>query len=223
MRHLLRLASRTLKAGLANLYSALVYQKINWLYPHVRLGRNVRFYGPIHLRIAKTATVCIGDNVTFRSATAHNFVGINRPVSIYVGEHATLEIGADCGFSGTALYASTRITIGEYANFGGNSSVWDTDFHPVDHQRRRAGIAGTKSAPIQIGSDVFVGANALILKGVIIGHRSIIGAGAVVARPVPADQVWGGNPARFIRGLSSDVTHHQPKEEALATSLSEPL
>lgn len=206
MRKLLRTLSRSVKENLALLRSAIINQKIRLLYPTVQMGRNVRFYGPIHLRIAKTATVRIGDNVTFRSSTAYNFVGINRPVSIYVAEHATLEIGDDCGFSGTAIYAATHISIGNCCNLGGNSSLWDTDFHPLDYQLRRGGVVGTKTAPIRIGSDVFVGANALILKGVTVGERSVIGAGSVVARPVPADQIWAGNPARFVRHLSTGVS-----------------
>jgi len=179
-------------------------QKIRLLYPNVSLGRNVRFYGPIHLRIARTATVRIGDHVTFRSATAYNFVGINRPVSIYVGEQATLDIGAHCGFSGTAIFASTSIVIGPHGNFGGNTSLWDTDFHPLDYQLRRVQTEGAGQAPIRIEADVFIGANALILKGVTIGARAIVGAGAVVSRSVPADQVWAGNPARLVRLLPAN-------------------
>ncbi len=212
MRQLLRTASRTTKASIAALRSAITYQKIKWLYPRVQLGRNVHFYGPIHLRIAKTATVRIGDGVTFRSSTAYNFVGIDRPVSIYVSDQATLDIGDGCGFSGTAIYASTHISLGAHGNFGGNVSIWDTDFHPLDFMARRVhDVSQITSSPIHIGDDVFIGANSILLKGVTIGERSIVGAGAVVTRPVPADQIWAGNPARYIR----DVTpSRQP--EALA-------
>ncbi|MNL65825.1 2,3,4,5-tetrahydropyridine-2,6-dicarboxylate N-acetyltransferase [compost metagenome] len=56
-----------------------------------------------------------------------------------------------------------------------------------------------KKEPIIIEQDVFIGANSIILKGVTIGARSIIGAGSIVTKNVPADEIWGGNPAKFIR------------------------
>jgi acetyltransferase-like isoleucine patch superfamily enzyme len=59
-----------------------------------------------------------------------------------------------------------------------------------------------KSAPIMSGDDVFIGANAMILKGVTVGDRSIIGAGAVVSvKDSPRDSLVAGNPARVIRNL----------------------
>lgn len=213
---LLKTLFQTIRDSLKSSRSALTRFRIRLLYPNVSLGRNVRFYGPIHLRIYKTATVRIGDNVVFRSSTTHNFIGINRPVSIYVGDQATLDIGPDCGFSGTAIYASTSITIGPHCNLGGNSSVWDTDFHPLDYQLRRVQIEGTNKAPICIESDAFIGANTLVLKGVTVGARSIIGAGSVVTKSIPADQIWAGNPARCVRSSSTvgltnrrDITFHK--------------
>lgn len=193
---------RTLRQQASRLQSALVHLKIRLKYPHVQVGKNVRFYGPVDLNIHKTATVRIGDNCTFRSATKHNFVGINRPVSLYAGAGATLLIGSNCGLSGTAIVAIEKIVIEPYVLLGGNASVWDTDFHPLDYQQRRVTIAGTRTAPILIKSDAFIGANALILKGVTIGERTIVGAGAVVTRSLPADELWGGNPARFIRAAT---------------------
>lgn len=186
-----------------------MHLKIRLKYPHVQVGKNVRFYGPIELNIHKTATVRIGDNCTFRSATKHNFVGINRPVSLYAGAGATLLIGTDCGLSGTAIVAIEEVIIEPYVLLGGNTSVWDTDFHPLDYQQRRVTIAGTKTAPILIKSDAFIGANALIMKGVTIGERTIVGAGAVVTRSLPADEIWGGNPARLIRSAAILQTHLQ--------------
>ena len=60
-------------------------------------------------------------------------------------------------------------------------------------------MEGTKTSPIVIEDDVFIGANSIICKGVHIGARSIIAAGSVVVKDIPRDEVWGGNPARFIR------------------------
>ena len=56
-----------------------------------------------------------------------------------------------------------------------------------------------------IENNVFIGANSMILKGVKIGDRSIIGAGSVVTKNVPSDQIWAGNPAKFIREITSKI------------------
>ena len=59
-----------------------------------------------------------------------------------------------------------------------------------------------KCAPVVIGDNVFIGAKCIILKGVIIGENSIVGAGSVVTKSIPANQIWAGNPARFIRNVN---------------------
>ena len=79
----------------------------------------------------------------------------------------------------------------------------DTDFHPLDYISRRVGIDGTLTAPIRIEDDVFIGAGVIIMKGVTIGKHSVIGAGAVVTKSVPENEVWAGNPAHFIRKVDS--------------------
>lgn len=117
-------------------------------------------------------------------------------------QNAKLQIGDDTGFSGVSLYCSKEIIIGKFCNFGGNVMIWDTDFHPLDYQaRRKHEIDNIKCAPIYIGDDVLVGANSIILKGISIGDRVIIGAGSVVCKTIPSDEVWAGNPAKFIRKI----------------------
>ncbi|MBS1603843.1 MAG: acyltransferase, partial [Bacteroidetes bacterium] len=106
---------------------------------------------------------------------------------------------------GVSIYCSEQISIGAHVNCGGNVSIWDTDFHPLDYQERR--VHNTEkifSAPISIGNDVFIGANSIVLKGVSIGDRAIVGAGSVVSRHIPADEIWAGNPIKFIKRINAD-------------------
>jgi maltose O-acetyltransferase len=70
----------------------------------------------------------------------------------------------------------------------------------MDAALRRTQEFGT---PVEIGSDVWVGAGALILPGVRIGSRTVIGAGSVVTRDLPGDVFAAGNPCRVIRAISS--------------------
>jgi serine acetyltransferase len=141
----------------------------------------------------------IGKNVHFNSTVLSNLAGLYKPCTIYVLRGAILHIGENTGFSGVSIYCTNSISIGMYCNIGVNVAIWDTDFHPLDYLERRVTIESAKKAPIVIGDDVFVGANSIILKGVTIGNRSIIGAGSIVTRNIPADEVWAGNPAKFIR------------------------
>lgn len=87
------------------------------------------------------------------------------------------------------------IRIGSNVLFGPNVQLY-TAAHPVDALARRKGLEFSK--PISIGSDCWIGGSAIILPGVTIGDRCIVGAGAVVTRDVPADTIVAGNPARPI-------------------------
>ncbi|GAB3512662.1 hypothetical protein GCM10027341_53670 [Spirosoma knui] len=89
---------------------------------------------------------------------------------------------------------------------GGNCAIYDTDFHSLDISKRIAtvedkSIEAVKRATVIIEENVFIGAHSLILKGVRIGRNSIIGAGSVVTNSVPNNQIWAGNPARFIKEI----------------------
>lgn len=85
---------------------------------------------------------------------------------------------------------------------GGGSKIYDTDFHSLDANDRlsfKKDMQNKKSAKVTIGNNVLIGAGSIILKGVTIGDNSIIGAGSVVTKTIPANEIWGGNPAHFIK------------------------
>ncbi len=177
---------------------------IKFRYPSIIIGTNLRILGKLQLSFHKDSKVTLGNNIVFRSSTIYNFVGINKPVSIAVNKNAELVIGNNSGFSGTSIFVSQKVVIGNYCNFGGNTAIWDTDFHPLEfHDRRIHDISKIKTAAIIIGDDVFVGANSIILKGATIGDRAIVGAGSVVTKDIPEDEIWAGNPAKFVRKIEA--------------------
>ena len=96
----------------------------------------------------------------------------------------------------------TYVTIGSRTLFGPNVQVY-TATHPLDHRERASGVEYAK--PIVIGEDVWVGGSAVICPGVTIGDRTIIGAGSVVTRDIPADVFAAGNPCRVIRSLITEA------------------
>jgi acetyltransferase-like isoleucine patch superfamily enzyme len=82
--------------------------------------------------------------------------------------------------------------------------IFDTDFHPVEPLGRRYQTPDWEniSAPVLIGSDVFLGARSIVMKGVTIGSGSVIGAGSIVTKDIPANVVAAGNPAKVIRQIT---------------------
>lgn len=185
-----------------------IYNKVILYYKKIQYASYPAIEGKLH--VINNGTIKFGKDVRFCSTTQSNYVGLFKPCSIAVMNGALLEIGHHSGFSGVSIYCAEKIQIGNYVNIGGNVCIWDTDFHPLDYQQRRAdNMNAISTKPIFIGDDVFVGANSIILKGVTIGEKSIIGAGSVVTKSIPAGEIWAGNPARFIRKINveSNVTH----------------
>ncbi len=90
------------------------------------------------------------------------------------------------------------VQIGSYTLFGPAVQIY-TATHPLNAQLRRKEESGK---PIQIGSDVWVGGGAIILPGVKIGSRAVIGAGSVVTRDIPEGAFAAGNPCRVIREMA---------------------
>lgn len=88
-----------------------------------------------------------------------------------------------------------RVTIGSFTLFGPGVQIL-TPLHPMDPHLRRSQEFGK---PVEIGTDVWVGAGALILPGVRVGDRAVIGASSVVTRDVPDGAFAAGNPCRVIR------------------------
>jgi maltose O-acetyltransferase len=91
-----------------------------------------------------------------------------------------------------------RVTIGDFTLFGPAVQIY-TAMHPLNAEQRRREEFGK---PVEIGSDVWVGGGALILPGVRIGSRAVIGAGSVVTRDVPDGVFAAGNPCRIIREIT---------------------
>lgn len=169
----------------------------------IELGKGVKFYGKTHLRRSPGTRIEIGDHCSFRSAFTSNLVGINRPCLICTWfDEAVIEIGDHVGMSGTVIGAKQHIKIGNHVMCGGNAFITDFDWHPTDpNLRHRSDLA--PSAPTIIEDNVWIGMNAVIMKGVTIGQNSVIGANSVVVRDIPPNVIAAGNPAKVIKPLDS--------------------
>ncbi|MCC9599514.1 acyltransferase [Stieleria sp. JC731] len=105
----------------------------------------------------------------------------------------------------TALIVGRKICIGKGCLIASNVRICDFDGHPIDPVDRRKGLPAPAESvhEVVLGDDVWVGHGAIILKGVTIGDRAIIGARSVVTKDVPADAIVAGNPARIVRSVDS--------------------
>ena len=90
----------------------------------------------------------------------------------------------------------SEIIIKKGTLIGPEICVFDSDFHDIAPDKRMAGTQTTKA--VVIGENVFLGGRVTVLKGVAIGDNSVIAAGSVVTKSVPANSIAGGNPAKII-------------------------
>ncbi len=119
-----------------------------------------------------------------------------------LSKDAHVSIGKGTGISNSVFRIAKGITIGENVNIGGDCKFYDSDMHSIDYtQRMQSPDIGIKTAEIEICDGAWIGAHSIILKGVRIGKRSVVGAGSVVTKSIPDDELWAGNPARFIKKL----------------------
>lgn len=174
----------------------------------ILLGNNVKYTsfkttGIPYVMVARGGKFRIGKNFVMNNGIKGNPIGSYRRCTFFVDRNAELVIGDNVGISQTALVCHKAITIGNNVKIGGGVSIYDTDFHSLNPEIRKS-KEDTKNRikkPVVIMDNAFIGAHSIILKGVIIGENSIIGAGSVVTKSVPNNQIWGGNPAKFIRNI----------------------
>lgn len=165
-------------------------------------GEGWRFYRTPIVQKHRHSSMVFGANLQLRSSLRSNPLGASHPVMLCTWQQgAKLIVGSDFAMTGGALCAAQHIEIGNRVRLGANTTITDTDFHPLAAGNGRPGSSEVRTDPVFIEDDVFIGMNSLILKGVRIGRGSVIGAGSVVTGEIAPGVVAAGNPARVIRTL----------------------
>ncbi len=166
------------------------------IYKELVFGNNISFFGFPKFTLKVGSKITIGDNCTFRSKPTSNLIGINRPCILSaLRADSEILIGKYCGFSGTVIGAFGSISIGDYVRCGANTLITDSDWHTDDY---RSGSI----KPVVIEDNVWLGEGVKVLKGVTIGKNSVIGAGSVVVKSIPANVIAAGNPCKVIKQLN---------------------
>ena len=112
---------------------------------------------------------------------------------IYVNDNATLKIGWGYMNSDVKISCFEQIEIGKHVVISENVHIRDSDNHKIHFPEH------FQTAPIKIGDHVWIGINAIILKGVTIGNGAVIAAGALVNKDVPPNSIVAGVPAKVIK------------------------
>lgn len=133
--------------------------------------------------------------------------GLFPGVRIECWKGAVIKIGNGTYINrNTEIVAAQSVIVGRDCKIGRDVLIMDTDQHPV-------GSVPLVNGPVQIGDRVWIGSRAIVLKGVIIGHDSIIGAGAIVTKSIPPHSLVVGQAARVVRSICSEGSAGMPRDE----------
>ena len=168
----------------------------------VKFHRDFIGFGIPILDINMKGNFSIGKRFRFNSGKYHAMGGRQQQCYFVVAKGGELTIGDNVGVTSVALICHNKISIGNNVKIGINTVIYDTDFHSLDARMRNSypeRLDGVKSKPVIVHDGAFIGGHSTILKGVTIGKNSIVGAGSVVFEDIPDEQVWAGNPARYVR------------------------
>jgi acetyltransferase-like isoleucine patch superfamily enzyme len=161
----------------------------------IKLGRKNLFFGRATIIRVPKSLIQTGASCRFRNKATSNLIGVNHPCIVAThAPGAEIVIGDNCGFSGTVIGAFNSIRLGNNVRCGANTLITDSDWHPSDPR-----VGPPK--PIDIKDNVWLGYGAIVMKGVTIGENTVIGAGSIVTKDIPANVIAAGNPCKVIKTI----------------------
>ncbi|MCU0473436.1 MAG: acyltransferase [Bacteroidales bacterium] len=164
----------------------------------VIVGKNVKFNGFPVIRKYPGSHILIGDNCEFNSSPHSIIIKLSKRCTfITARKDAKIVFGNKSGASGLVIVAAESVRIGNNVLIGAHSTIIDNDFHNTDPSKRYI-VDNYIARPVVIEDNVYIGFNCTILKGVIIGENSVIGANSVVIQNIPRNSIAIGNPCRVI-------------------------
>ncbi|MBC2696059.1 MAG: acyltransferase [Desulfobacteraceae bacterium] len=154
---------------------------------HLSLPNGIPYIIGTHLKIY------IDDNVILDKLTIGAGKVFDEPV-LRVGNNSVINYG-------TAISVAKEVIIGDNCMISTCCLIMDSDDHPISPEKRLLKLPVNKEdvKPVRIGNNVWIGANSTILKGVTIGDNSIVATRSVVTKNIPANCIFGNEPARLIK------------------------
>ena len=159
------------------------------------LGEGARFLAPHSLEI-HGPNICAG---RYLHMISHKYNAVKLTTWGSKQNQGHITLGDYCLIApGVEVTSAIGITLGHNCMLAANVMIHDCDWHGLYNRVRPFRC----SAPVVLGNNVWVGARAIITKGVTIGDNAVIGTGAVVTKDVPANAVAAGNPAKVVKTLN---------------------
>jgi len=169
--------------GLMN--QALHLANARWRLRRCTIGPFVQVLG--NPRVDNWGELILGEKVIIDSITARAELVCNYGAKMEIGARSYINYG-------TSISAHQFVKIGKYCRIGTYCNIADNDFHGIEDR-----MTLPPSAPVILEDNVWLGAKVIVLKGVTIGHDSVIGAGSVVTKDIPPRSIAVGMPAKVIR------------------------
>lgn len=151
------------------------------------IGEKIRVWG--RASINQPENMIIGDRVRIVSTIVPVEIYATSPGSLVIGENTFINYGC-------SIAALKSVKIGRDCSIGTYVILMDNDFHGLEPEKRQE---MPESLPITIGDNVWLGARVIVLRGVSIGDNSVVAAGSVVTKDIPAGVIAAGVPAKVIR------------------------
>ncbi len=166
---------------------------------------DVKVIGVPLLNIARGSQLSLGARVTLNSFNDDYHINMNSSVKIFIeNQGSVVDIGEDTRIHGSCIHASKKISIGKRCLIAANCNIVDSHGHRVvlDEPSKRYRTVD-EPREINIGNDVWIGMNSIILPGVTIGDGAIVSANSVVNKDVPSKVIVRGNPAEIVEAKVS--------------------
>lgn len=165
------------------------------------IGLLLTFYFRKKAKIGKNFKLFLGGGIIGRK----NKILIGDNVKLFgwlISENGIITIGDNSSIhSNTIIRSMNNIKIGSYCDIGSNCYIQDHNSMSLNYKEREKLSGEIINKPITIGDHVWIGRQTMIFKGVSIGDRTIIGAGSIVTRNIPADSIAAGNPAKVVKKI----------------------
>lgn len=186
--------------GLADLANRAL---LSLAHPRIELGKKIRVRSMPVIIQERGTHIAISDRVMLNSSGRLYHGNMLGRVKLYTeGSGAIISIGEDTRIHGSCVHARSAIRIGKRCLIAANTNILDSNGHSTDLHGASGRLDSVDDPrPIEIGDDVWIGMNCVILAGTTIGNGSIIGANSVVRGSIPSDCIAAGNPIAIVKIL----------------------
>lgn len=186
---------------LFHLFYSFILNILLKLHPNLKYTRSVRFKGRPSILIHNKAKISIGEKSVINSVDFGYHLQMHSRVKLYADRpNANILIGKNTRVNGSCIHAFKKITIGDNCLIAANTQIIDGNGHELLMNNPELRLQSSdEGKDIEIGNNVWIGANCIILGGAKIGDGCVIAAGSIVKGNLSSKGLYGGNPLLLIK------------------------